>query len=138
MSSIEVTHEQLATLPPERLEAVQGLLTGWLAESEPEVLPISAEIAQTAVNDWLLRVLPDRFTALEPRLIAGGDIWSVPVGLAYPHIGVVGQVGEVLVSAFSRGIISSTRPEVMKSAGAACYREQENAINAAFLSAGNA
>ncbi|MBE9078290.1 hypothetical protein IQ241_13475 [Romeria aff. gracilis LEGE 07310] len=138
MDSADVTCEQLATLPPERLAAVQGLLTGWLATPESEALPISAAIAQTVVNDWLLRVLSDRFTALEPRLIAGGDIWSVAVGLAYPHIGVVGEVGEVLVSAFSRGIISATQPTVMKSAGMACYREREDAINAAFLSAGNA
>ena len=138
MSPIDVTCEQLASLPPERLEAVQGLLTGWLAESEPEIVPIPVEVAQRVVNDWLLRTLPDRFMALEPRLIAGGDIWSVPVGLAYPHIGVVGQVGEVLISAFSRGIISSTRPEAMKSAGAVCYKEKEDAINAAFLSARDA
>lgn len=139
MSSIEVTQEQLATLSPERLEAVQGLLAGWRSMPKSDGgLPVSAETAQAVVNYWLLKVLGDRFTALEPHLIAGGDIWSVPVGLAYPHVGLIGEVGEVLISAFSQGIISATRPEVMKLAGTNCYQEQESAIQAAFLSAGNA
>jgi hypothetical protein len=50
---------------------------------------------------------------------------------------MVGLVGEVLVSAFSGGIISATRPEQMKIAGTQCYAEREAAIQAAFLSAGN-
>lgn len=137
MTPLEVTSEQLATLTPERLAAVQGLVMGWLS-SPTGNLPTSAELAQAAANDWLLERLPDRFTALEPHLIAGGDIWSVPVGLAYPQIGVIGQVGEVLVSAFSRGIISATQPDEMKLTGMERYREQENEIKAAFLSAGNA
>lgn len=103
--------------------------------SSIEGLPVSAEMAQAVTNDWLLGVLSDRFTALAPRLIAGGDIWSVPVGLTYPRIGLISEVGEVLISAFSRGIISATRPETIKLVGAKCYQEQESAIQAAFLSA---
>ena len=128
--------QQLATLTPERLEAVKGLLAGWAKPSNSETLPISAEVAEAVVNNWLIQALPDRFTALEPTLVAGGDIWSVPVGLAYPKIGVIGEVGEVLVSAFSRGIISATQPETMESLGTSCYREKEDAIKAGntFLS----
>lgn len=109
-----------------------------LPVSESDSVFVSAETAEIIVNDWLTETLPDRFIALEPRLIAGGDIWSVPVGLAYPYIGVIGEVGEVLVSAFSRGIISATQPEAMKSAGVECYRKKENAVKTAFLSARNA
>jgi len=137
MSPIDVTHEQLAALPPERLAAVQGLVAGWLAESRADA-PISTDVAETVVNDWLLKVLPDRFVALKPHLIAGGDIWSVSVGVAYPEIGVIGEVGEVLVSTFSRGILSATQPEVMKSVGMGLYQERKDEIQAAFLSAGNA
>lgn len=137
MSSVDVS-KQLAMLPPGRLEAVQGLLTGWLSASDPNTaLPISSETAQMVVNNWLLQVLPDRFTALEPQLIAGGDIWSVSVGLVYPQTGVLAEVGEVLISAFSRGIISATQPEVMKSVGMSHYQEQENAVKAAFVSTRN-
>ncbi|MEM6598571.1 MAG: hypothetical protein AAF810_25690 [Cyanobacteria bacterium P01_D01_bin.36] len=121
-------------MTPERLKAVQGLVTGWMTVAESELVPVSASLAQTVVNDWLLKVLPDRFTALDPHLIAGGDIWFISVGLSYPRLGVIGEVGEVLVSAFSQGIISATRPEVMKCAGMSCYKEQEEAIKTTLYS----
>jgi hypothetical protein len=50
--------------------------------------PILSQAAQAIVNDWILNRLPDRFTALEPKRMAAGDIWCVPVGLAYLNIGV--------------------------------------------------
>jgi hypothetical protein len=135
MNPVEQTSEKLKALSSDRLVAVSGLIEGWL---EPHSsVPISAVMAQTVVNHRLLQMLSDRFTAAEPKLIAGGDIWCVPVGLAYPRIGIVGQVGEVLVSAFSAGIISATLPEQMKSAGMKCYAEREHEIRAAFLSAEN-
>jgi hypothetical protein len=138
MTPIEDTSEKLKTLPTDRLVAVSGLIEGWLDTHPNNSPPVSAIVAQTVVNDWLLQVLPDRFTADEPKLMAGGDIWCVPVGLAYPRIGIIGQVGEVLISAFSAGIISATRLEHMKSAAIQCYAEQESEIQSAFLSAGNA
>jgi hypothetical protein len=137
MNPVEETSEKLKTLPSDRLMAVSGLIEGWLDLHPERSVPVSSVMAQTVVNDWLLQVLPDRFTATEPKLIAGGDIWCVPVGLAYPNIGVVGQVGEVLVSAFSAGIISATSPEPMKLAAMKCYAERESEINSAFLSAGD-
>lgn len=138
MSPVDRTREQLATLSPDRLEAVTGLILGWRNESAAEVLPISEAMAMAVVNGWILSVLPDRFMAVDARRIAAGDIWCVAVGLAYPRIGLVGQVGEVLVSAFSGGIISATRPEDMKAAGLECYTKREYEIKSAFLSAGNA
>jgi len=133
MKRVSITQEQLETLPVERLKAIQGLLTGWLNSTEPIAIPISADTAQIVVNDWLTQVLPDRFLASEPTLIAGGDIWSVPVGLAYPSIGIIGTVGEVLVSAFSEGIISATQPEAMKSVGIQIYTEKmQNGTNVAL------
>jgi hypothetical protein len=137
MNPVEETSEKLKTLPDDRLAAVSGLIDGWLDLHPGDSLPVSAMMAQTVVSDWLLQVLPDRFMVIEPKLIAGGDIWCVPVGIAYPKIGVVGQVGEVLVSAFSAGIISATRSEQMKLAAMQCYAERESEIKSAFLSAGN-
>jgi hypothetical protein len=138
MNFVEQAHEQLDQLPPDRLDAVCGLLEGWGMVVPADSVRVSAVMAQSLVNGWLLTVLPDRFVAGETRLIAGGDIWCVSVGIAYPRIGIVGVVGEVLVSAFSGGIISATRPEQMKVVGLKCYAEQESTIQAAFLSAGNA
>ncbi|MEL6353645.1 MAG: hypothetical protein AAFR58_18120 [Cyanobacteria bacterium J06627_28] len=138
MQPIDLAQKQLETLPPEKLEAIQGLLTGWLAKAENETKRISKDTAQTVVNDWLLSVLGDRFTAITPHLIAGGDIWSVSVGLAYPNIGIIGETGEVLVSAFSRGIISATDIETMKAVGVEHFQAHKHEIEAAFLSTGNA
>jgi hypothetical protein len=132
---VDQAHAELDQLSSERLDAVRGLLEGWRSSGG---VTVSAVMAQTVVNDWLLAVLPDRFVAAEAKLIAGGDIWCVSVGLAYPRIGIVGIVGEILVSAFSGGIISASRPEQMQEAGMRCYAEREPAIQAAFLSAGNA
>jgi hypothetical protein len=137
MNSVEETSEKLKTLSGDRLAAVSGLIEGWLDLHPGDSLPVSAGMAQAVVNDWLLQVLPDRFTATEPKLIAGGDIWCVPVGIAYPKVSVIGQVGEVLVSACSAGIISATRSEQMKLAAMQHYAEREPEIRSAFLSAGN-
>jgi hypothetical protein len=138
MSPVEQTSAKLEHLTTDRLEAISGLIDGWLARQAHGSVPISATAVRTIVNDWILRVLPDRFTALEAKAIAGGDIWCVGVGLAYPQIGVIGTVGEVLVSAFSGGIISATPPDVMKTVGMQCYAAHENEIKSAFLSARNA
>jgi hypothetical protein len=137
MSPVEQTLAKLETLTPDRLAAISGLIDGWAKEQMHEAAPISSMTAEAIVNDWILQVLPDRFVALKAKLIAGGDIWCVEVGLAYPKIGAIGTVGEVLVSAFSGGIISATSPETMKANGIECYTERENEIKAAFLSTRN-
>jgi hypothetical protein len=138
MNPVEQTSAKLEYLTTDRLEAISGLIDGWLESRTSSVVPISATAARTIVNDWILHELPDRFTAVEAKPIAGGDIWCVAVGLAYPQIGVIGTVGEVLVSAFSGGIISATPPNVMKMAGMQCYAAREHEIKSAFLSARNA
>ena len=128
------TQEILRTLSDDRWIAISGLIEGWTEPGQNDSVPISIQAAQTIVNDWILKGLPDRFTALEPKRMAAGDIWCVPVGLAYPNIGVIGQVGEVLVSAFSGGIISASQLEVMKAIAMIYYAEREDDIKAAFLS----
>ncbi len=132
MNFVDQAYEQLEQLSPERLDAVRGLFEGWRTTWASGA--ISAVRVQSLVNGWLLTVLPDRFVAGEARLMAGGDIWCVSVGLAYPRVGIVGVVGEVLVSAFSGGIISATPPDQMKIVGMKCYAERESEIQAAFLS----
>jgi hypothetical protein len=74
MSLIDRASEQLDQLSPSHLDAIRGLLEGWRVMGQAGDVPISAVMAQTVVNDWLLAVLPDRFVAGEAKLIAGGDI----------------------------------------------------------------
>jgi hypothetical protein len=136
MLPMEQTKEQLDSLSDDRWIAISGLVEGWMETDDSA--PILSQAAQAIVNDWILNRLPDRFTALEPKRMAAGDIWCVPVGLAYPNIGVIGQVGEVLVSAFSGGVISASRPEEMKVIAMKYYTDREDEIKAAFLSTRNA
>jgi hypothetical protein len=137
MSPVEETSAKLENLPPDRLAVISGLVDGWLGMLDGRP-PITEGTARAIVNDWILQVLPDRFVAVEVQPIAGGDIWCVSVGLAYPQIGVIGQVGEVLISAVSGGIISATAPDAMKTAGMKCYADREDEIKSAFLSTRNA
>lgn len=137
MLPLAQTKEQLNTLSDDRWIALSGLVEGWMEIGQNNAAPIGSPTAQAIVNDWILNRLPDRFTALEPKRMAAGDIWCVPVGLAYPNIGVIGQVGEVLVSAFSGGVISASRPEEMKAIALTCYTDREDELKAAFLSTRN-
>jgi hypothetical protein len=63
---------------------------------------VSAQQAQAAANHFLSDHLSDRFTADQAQLRKTGDSWQVPVILAYPVIGSVGQVGEIWVSVTAR------------------------------------
>lgn len=47
---------------------------------------VTAQQAQAAANHFLSNHLPDRFTADQAQLTATGDVWQVPVILAYPFI----------------------------------------------------
>ena len=65
-----------------------------------------------------------------PTLDAAANVWRVPVLLAYPIIGPVGQTGEILVSATSEEIVSYTPLEEMKAAARSLYENNRDAIEA--------
>jgi hypothetical protein len=132
--TINRVSEKLKTLSRDQLKTMLGLMDGWQVNWSPEaVAPVSSSMAQSVVNDWLLQVLPDRFMAAEAKMLAGGDVWYVPVILTYPTIGAIGHVGEVLVSAFSAGIISATQADVMRAQGVKLYEARSHDIEASFL-----
>lgn len=93
---------------------------------------VTAQQAQAAANHFLSDHLPDRFTADQAQLTATADVWQIPVFLAYPFLGSVGQVGEVLVSTASAVVVSHTPFEAMKEAGQRLYEAHHDAIQAAF------
>ena len=99
---------------------------------------LTAFEAQAAANGFLLDNLPDRFCADDPQYNYGAKCWVVPVILAYPVIGSIGQVGVLEVSAFSADILSHTPFAEMKAIGKKLYEAHRDEINAAFLQAGNA
>ena len=94
------------------------------------VATITALEAQAAANLFLSDHLGDRFLASGPTFDHAANVWRVPVLLAYPIIGPVGQTGEILVSPNSEEIISHTPLEEMKAAARRLYEENRDAIEA--------
>lgn len=101
------------------------------------VTTITALEAQGAANLFLNDHLPDRFCADDPRLDDSVQVWRIPVVLAYPFLGPVGQTGEILVSATSGEVLSSTPLEEMKATAQTLITRHRDAIEAAFLRARN-
>jgi len=97
------------------------------------VATITALEAQAAASLFLSDNLGDRFLASAPKLDGAAHVWRVPILLAYPLIGPVGQTGEILVNATSEEIISFTPLEEMKATARRLYEENRDAIEAAFL-----
>ena len=98
---------------------------------------ITALEAQAAANLFLFDHLPDRFCADDPRLDQAAKVWRVPVILAYPFIGSIGEVGEILVNCLSEEILSHTPFDEMKVRARRLYDQHREAIEAAFSQAGN-
>lgn len=100
----------------------------------PKIAPpqVTALQAQAAANLFLSDHLPDRFTADQPQLSPDGDLWHVPVILAYPFVGSVGEVGEILISADSEVVVSHTSLEEMKERAQHLYKAHRDEIEAAF------
>ena len=91
---------------------------------------ITALQAQATANLFLSNHLPDRFMAAPPSLDLPAQVWRVPVLLAYPIIGPVGQTGEIVVSVTMEEVLSSTPIEEMKVAARSLYEQHRNAIEA--------
>lgn len=89
---------------------------------------ITALEAEAAANLFLSDHLPDRLCAANPRLYAHEGIWCVPVILAYPMIGRIGEVGEVVVSAQVEEIISHTPFDEMMARARTLYEEHKEII----------
>jgi hypothetical protein len=91
---------------------------------------VTAMEAQAEASLFLSDRLPDRISASEPALDEAAQAWHVPVILAYPHLGVLGQIGEVVVSAITTEVISSTALEDMLTAAQLLAEQHRDAIEA--------
>jgi hypothetical protein len=90
----------------------------------------TAQQAQAIANQLLLECLPDRFTADFAQRAPHDNLWRVPVILAYPTLGSLGEVGEILVSTLSEDIVSHTPFEDIKNAGKKLYKIHQHDIEA--------
>ncbi len=88
--------------------------------------------AQAAVNKFISDYIGDRFTADQAQLSVTGEVWQVPIILAYPMIGSLGRVGEVLVSTSSEAILSHTPFDEIKQVGLKLYEANQDAIQTHF------
>jgi hypothetical protein len=100
----------------------------------PRVTALQTQaVASLFLNDHL----PDRFAADQPQLGPDDHLWHVPVILVYPGIGVLGHVGEIVISATVEKVISSTPLAEMKQAAQELYTAHRDAIDTAFAETGN-
>jgi hypothetical protein len=101
---------------------------------------IDAETAKRLANRFILENLPDRFCAGIPRFLQFPlrTFWAVPVVLAYPRIGPVGQTGILAVDIETGAVVGWTPLDEIKEIGKNIYDEKKADIEAAFLQARNA
>ena len=95
------------------------------------VIPkITALEAEAVASLFLSDRLPDRLTAGDPQLDAQAGAWRVPVLLAYPTLGSVGEVGEVIVSGQTEEILSHTPVDEMLARVRTLYEQHREQIEA--------
>jgi len=93
--------------------------------------PVVSEVqAQAEASLFLSDHLPDRISASTPRLDTAAQVWRVPVILAYPQLGVLGEVGEIIVSTSEEEILSHTPVEKMRKAAWEIIEKHRDAIEA--------
>ena len=91
---------------------------------------ITALEAEAAASLFLSDHLPDRITAGDPQLNSQAGVWHVPVLLAYPVIGSVGEVGQITVSGQTEEILSHTPVDEMLARARALYDQYRDQIEA--------
>ena len=94
------------------------------------ILKITALEAEATASLFLGDHLPDRLSAGDPQLDGQAGTWRVPVLLAYPIIGAVGEVGEIVVSGQTEEVISHTPLDEMLARARALYEQHREQIEA--------
>lgn len=96
---------------------------------------VSRDSAHTKANQFIIEHLPDRFCAGQPRFVIFPirAAWSIPVVLAYPKLGAIGEVGAVIVDAEFGNVVGWTPMEDMREAAKSLYEERKAEIEAAFV-----
>jgi hypothetical protein len=86
--------------------------------------------AQAIAFEFLNDRLPDRIIPDAPSLRADGREWRVEVVLSYPRLGVLGQVGEIIVSATTGEVVAHTPVEAIRAAALSLAERHRDAIQA--------
>ncbi|HEY3138434.1 MAG TPA: hypothetical protein VGL29_20590 [Blastocatellia bacterium] len=91
---------------------------------------ITAIQAQAEAFRFLNDHLPDRIISGSPHLDAAAQLWRVPAMLTYPHLGTLGEVGEIVVSVTDGKIVAHTPIEEMRAAALALAEQNREQIEA--------
>ncbi|MCU0571210.1 MAG: hypothetical protein MUF49_32170 [Oculatellaceae cyanobacterium Prado106] len=92
--------------------------------------PITAQQAQAIANQLLSDHLGDRFMADFADRTSTENQWRVPIILAYPTLGSLGEVGEIWVSTLTETVVAHTPFEDMESAARTLYHLHQHDIEA--------
>ncbi len=95
---------------------------------------VDARRAMAVANRFILSHLPDRFSAGLPKSMTFPTrwLWMVPVVLAYPQVGIVGEVGMVAVDTERETVVGWTPVEEMETLARQLYQEKKHEIEIAF------
>ena len=91
---------------------------------------VTAMQAEAEASLFLSDRLPDRISASSPHLDEAAQTWRVPVVLTYPLIGLLGQIGEIVVNSTKAEVISSTPVEEMLESARSLAEKHRDAIEA--------
>jgi hypothetical protein len=84
---------------------------------------IDAGAAKLIVTEYCLFHYPTLYTAGVPSLLLDQQLWIVPIVLATPSRGLLGQVGELHVDARNGSVVASTSRNEVLTAGERLYKE---------------
>jgi hypothetical protein len=93
-------------------------------------IPTALEVEQQ-VAEYLINNVGDRICVTDVDYDLTSKTWRVKIGLSYPVVGVVGVVGEALVTA-EHGIERMTSREEMEERANVLYQQNKEKIEAAF------
>lgn len=99
---------------------------------------VDALKARTIANEYIVFHLPNLLTAsrnVHSLSVSGLDLWIVPIVLATPHFGEVGEVGVVAIDARTSAIVSSTSHAEVIDAAEKLYETHRQQIEATFHAA---
>jgi hypothetical protein len=91
---------------------------------------VTAMEAQAIAFEFLNDRLPDRIIPDAPSLRADCQEWQVAVVLSYPRLGVLGQVGQITVSATTGEVLAFTPVEEIRAAALSLAERHRDAIQA--------
>ena len=98
----------------------------------PTPVTITAFAASALANEFLIERVGDRFVASDARSINDAQTWRCAVSVAYPGIGEVGEVGEIIVGAHAAGVLSHAPIDEMRRRARLLYEQHRERIEAAF------